>query len=360
MHSSEGQVSADAKRAQAVEIVQKHFSKGLTELCDPVFLARRYTEFVHRNDPIYVELLRGMDDEALSKTFVSYWTIAQTLATKSRFWLEDAVAEILVSQVRRFGRPSTHVYSQRMLSNGYYEKSVAVADLGEDYLEHVADRHPWRPLIKENALEEVDLLVGQQEREPINREQRHQTFSRRDWEQSSNGNAARRDEEHLKRIAQAVGGRNISDVLIQCNLLVIEPNRHDGRPHVYAFRFVNPKTIASHAQRKQERANLLRLYAYLVQEKMCRDPATIQVCVAELLPRLGSGFEQYDRYPDYFSARTYCDATQLWDFIGVPFDVVTEALKNVARSFRDQLKQGLTFLLPGSHPPPGWGSKRRR
>src|SRR5688500_10794655 len=87
-----------AKRQQAVDIVQRKFSEGLAELCDPRFLAKRYDEFLRRDDPIYVELLKGMQDEALSKTFVSYWTIAQTLATKSRFWLEDAVAEIIVSQ----------------------------------------------------------------------------------------------------------------------------------------------------------------------------------------------------------------------------------------------------------------------
>jgi hypothetical protein len=358
MHPNDSQCDATARRAQAVEIVQTHFSKGLAELCDPVFLNRRYIEFVRRNDPIYVELLRGMNDEALAKTFVSLWTIAQTLATKSRFWLEDAIAEIIVSQVKRFGRKATHVYSQRMLSNGYYETNVAVADLGEDHMEHLTDRHPWRPLMKENALKEVDVLVGEQEREPINLEQRHQTFLRRDWEQSANEKAALKDKEHLRRVAAAVGGRSVADVAIQCNLLVIQPDQRNGTPYAFAFRFINPKTISSHAQRKQERVNLLRLYAYLVQEKLLRDPEALHVCVAELLPRLGSGFEQYDRYSDYFSPLTYWDSNQLWQFIGVPFGVVTQAIKNVARDFREQLKGGLTNLLPGSHPPPGWGNRK--
>src|SRR5437016_3778366 len=77
-------LTAIAKRELAVEIVQRKFSAGLAGLCDPHFLVKRYAEFLHRDDPIYVELLKGMDDEPLSKTFVSYWTIAQTLATKSR------------------------------------------------------------------------------------------------------------------------------------------------------------------------------------------------------------------------------------------------------------------------------------
>lgn len=352
--------NADAKRAQAVEIVQKQFAEGLAELCDPHFLAERYAEFLHRDDPIYVELLRGMNDEALSKTFVSYWTIAQTLATKSRFWLEDAVAEIITSQVKAFGRKATHVYSQKMLADGYCEKNVAVADLGENYLEHLTDRRPWRPPLKENALREVDVLVGEQERERVDIEKRRKPFQRRAWDEAKNGKATQKDQEHLKRIAQAVGGRAISDVSIQCNLLVIEPDQNDNKPHAFAFRFINPKTISSHAQRKQERVNLLRLYAYLVQEKVFREPVTIHVSVAELLPRLGNSFEQYDYYPDYFSPHTYWSSDQLWQFIGVPFEVVSQAIRNVAQDFREQLHDGLKFLLPGSKPPPGWGTERKR
>ncbi len=349
-----------AMRAQAIEIIQKHFSDGLAELCDPRFLAKRYSEFLRRDDPIYVELLQGMQDEPLSKTFVSYWTIAQTLATKSRFWLEDAVAEVITSQVERFGRNATHVYSQKMLSHGYAKRNVSVADLGEQDLEHLTERRPWRPPIKENALREVDVLVGEQERERIAPEEHRRHFQRRTWDEAETGKATNQDKEHLKRIAEAVGGRAISDVAVQCNLLVIEPDRKDVKSHVFAFRFINPKTISSHAQRKQERVNLLRLYAYLVQEKLFREPGDIHVCVAELLPRLVGDFEQYDHYPDYFSPLTYWNSDRLWKFIGVEFDVVSQAIKNVAHDFREQLKDGLRFLLPDSMPPPGWGTKKRR
>jgi hypothetical protein len=351
---------ASKMRAQVVEIVQKHFSKGLAALCDPRFLAKRYDEFKYKDDPIYAGLLGGMEDEALAKTFVSYWTIAQTLATQSRFWLEDSVAEIITSQVRFFGRKATHVYSQKMLAEGYCERNVAVADLGENYTEHLTDRRPWRPRMKENALKRVDVLVGEQERERVDIQQRRKPLQPRTWEEDRNGTATVKDQKHLKRIARAVGGRAISDVAIQCNLLVIEPDQKDGKPHVFAFRFINPKTISSHAQRKQERVNLLRLYAYLVQEKLFREPAAIHVSVAELLPRLGSSFDRYDHYPDYFSRHTYWSADQLWDFIGVPFDVVSAAIRNVGQGFREQLRNGLSLLLPGSNPPPGWGSKARR
>jgi len=76
--------------------------------------------------------------------------------------------------------------------------------------------------------------------------------------------------------------------------------------------------------------NLLRLYAYLVQEKLLRKPTAIRVCVAELLPRMGSDFDRYDYYPDYFSPHTYWNSNQLWQFIGVPFGVVSQAIQNVA------------------------------
>jgi hypothetical protein len=332
----------------------------LAGLCDPRFLARRYKEFLHRDDPIYVELLRGMDDEPLSKTFVSYWTIAQTLATKSRFWLEDAVAEIITSQLRKFGGSATHVYSHKMLAHGYYERNVAVADLGENEVEHLTDRRRWRPPMKENALQAIDLLVGGQEREHINIEQRQKPFLRRTWNAAQDGEETRKDQSQLNQIAGALGGRAISDVAIQCNLLVIEPERKDGKPHVFAFRFINPKTISSHAQRKQERVNLLRLYAFLVQEKPFREPRAVQACVAELLPRLESDFDRYDYYPDYFSQHTYWSSEQLWQFIGVPFDVVSQAIKNVAQDFQKQLCEGLSFLLPGAKPPADWGEEQKR
>jgi hypothetical protein len=122
------------------------------------------------------------------------------------------------------------------------------------------------------------------------------------------------------------------------------------------IRFINPKTFASHAQRKQERVNLLRLYSYIVQEKLYRQPATIPVCVAELLPREEGGFSRYD----YFSPHTYWTAGQLWHFIGVPFEAVSQAIETVGQEFRERLIMGLRFLLPEAPRPPGWGDEKRR
>src|SRR5262245_56526234 len=79
----------------AIKIIRERFAVGLEAICAKEFLDERYQEFQRKNDPIYAELLDGMEDEALAKTFVSYWTIGQTMATQSRFWLEAAIAEII-------------------------------------------------------------------------------------------------------------------------------------------------------------------------------------------------------------------------------------------------------------------------
>jgi hypothetical protein len=303
-----------AKRTSAEEVIARIFSEGLAELCRPSFLSKRYDEFVSKHDPIYLNLLGGMNDEPLAKTFVSYWTIAQTLATQSRFWLEDAIAEIITSQSLRFGRLATHVYTQAMLGQGYLESRGGVANLGEVMKEHVTERSPWRPPMKKAALDAVDIIVGEQEREHVDLQQRRKFPLRHD------GIGVDKDLAYLARVAAAVGGSAVSDVAVQCNLLVVEPPRKDARPHVFALRFVNPKTISSHAQRKQERANLLRLYAYLVQEKIFRDPETIQACIADLLPRQVGGLTsilpiQIISRPARTGPRSSCGTTLAYRFL---------------------------------------------
>lgn len=340
--------------AWAVDIVRKQFSAGLDEICNPHFLKRRYKEFEFKNDPIYAELLKGMQDEALSKTFVSYWTIAHTMATKSRFWLEDAVAEIIIHQAQKLGRKATHVYSHSMLAAGYFDEMRTIEQLGEDYREQLTDRSPWRPLVQTKALEKVDVIVGRQERE---RKLGHDSKRsvQRDWEDQKNQQLAAKDQKCLAEVAAVLTATTgdepvervagVSEVTMQCNLLVVEPDKLGGKPHVWAFRFVNPKTVANHASRKQERVNLLRLYALLVQEKPLRSWDSIHVSLAELLPR-HVDFADLDRYPDYFSAITYWSSDRLWEFIGVPFRVVTLAIQDVAKEFRERLKDGLRDLLP--------------
>jgi len=326
----------------AISIIQDQFTRGLDSICDKDFLDERYQEFQRKHDPIYAELLNGMKDEALAKTFVSYWTIGQTLATQSRFWLEDAIAEIIIAQVQRKGRSATHVYSQAMLAQGHFQQRKTVAEMGELAREHRTDRTPWRVLVQEGALREIDVLVGEQEREhpPVRK-----PGQPRQWSSQNNQEAIHRDQEHLRRVAASLRGPPATEVPMQCNLIVIEPDKLDGKVHAWAIRFINPKTVAQHAVRKQERVNLLRLYAFLTQEKIMRQPVTIHVCLAELLPRKRE-WESQDHYPDYFSATTYWSSNRLWDFIGVPFGVVSIAIREVAKDFREKLKAGLRTLLP--------------
>lgn len=327
----------------AIDIVRKHMTQGIEELCNPEFLQRRYEDFVDKQDPIYGDLLAGMKDEALSKTFVSYWTIAQTMATQSRFWLEHAVAEIIIHQVRHFGRQATHVFTQSMLSDGYLEQRVEVHRIGEEELEHLSSARPWRPAIQQGALDKVDSIVGVQERERV---ASRDAKTPRAWQLQNQELFIERDREHLAEVAASLSGPT-SSLNLNCNLLVIEPHKPDGQPHAWGFRFVNPKTLSSHAERKQERANLLRLYALLVQEKILRGADSIRVAVAELLPRY-SQFDHRDRYPDYFSSWTYWMSEQLWQFIQVPFPVVSLAIADAAPDFRDRLRAGLRELLPGA------------
>lgn len=83
-----------------------------------------------------------MQDESLVKAFVSYWAIAQTMATQSRFWLEDAIAEIVVHQCKYFGRDASHVYWQKTLGMGHFAAQTHVSEIGERELEHHQGRKP--------------------------------------------------------------------------------------------------------------------------------------------------------------------------------------------------------------------------
>ncbi|MBL8745764.1 MAG: hypothetical protein JNK58_05325 [Phycisphaerae bacterium] len=84
-----------------------------------------------------------------------------------------------------------------------------------------------------------------------------------------------------------------------------------------------------------------------MQEKILRDPGSLRVGVAALVPRKVDSAHQ-DHYPDYFSTETYWSTERLWQFIGVPFEAVTSAIDEVAGEFRERLKEGLRGLLPGA------------
>lgn len=342
--SDRSQLLHGSESDQAAEIVRRYFSYGLEELCNERFLARRYAGFKKKNDPIYATLMDGMNDEQLAKTFVSYWTIGQTLAVKSRFWLEDAIFEIIRSRTTAFGQQVTHVYNQRMLGNQFLLKSETIAEIGEERLQYL-QKKTWEVLLKRNALREVDIIVGEQERGVFDRAGVGNPFARRVWTADKPEDRSI-DRESLSRIEKALTGVLTDRQKLLCSLLVVEPDQRDKRPHVTAYRFINPKTFASHDARKQERVNLLRLYAYLCQEKPFRDPASIKIYVTEIVPRDTGGFDAYDHYPDYFTSETYLSSDQFWERMGVPFTKIQEVISDVAREFRDKLINGLRKLLP--------------
>lgn len=344
-----------AKFAWAIDIVRKHFVNGLNRISDEKFLRRRYEEFRRNDDPVYADLLAGMNDERLSKTFVSYWILGQTMATQSRFWLENAVAELIIHQAQKLGREVSNVYTQNMLADGWLSKKVNVAEIGEDQLEHLTDRRPWRAAIQRSALEVIDIAVGQRERERV---AKREWFRSRDWQREHEPELKARDRADLARVVDSLRGPPAEETTLQCNLLVIGPNVKGGEPTVRAIRFVNPKTMSSHAYRKQERVNLMRVYALLIQEKILREPSAIQVCVAELVPRVTS-FDEQDRYPDYFSVETFWSSEELWEYIDVSFTAVRIAIREAGGELRERLSPGLRGLLPDAPDPEPPVRKRR-
>lgn len=326
----------------AVKIIQQHFSRGLASLCTADFLGKRYSQFKSKADPIYSILVGGMQDEALARTFVSYWTVGQTLATQSRFWLENAITEIVITRARAQGRNDIRVYSQALLAKGYMAMGQTVEEMGERWREELTSRRPWRVNLQRTALRAIDQMVGEHERKL-----RRLPFETDPADELMEGAAPNDDQAYLVRVVKSLEGPPPSRVTLQCSLLVIEPDRLDQKPHAWGIRYVNPKTLATHSTRKQERVNLLRLYAYLAQEKILRDPTQIVVCVADLLPRSVNEFG-LDRTPEYFSQHTHWSPDRLWDFIGVPYDVVTLAIADVALEFRERLSTALASLLPGA------------
>jgi hypothetical protein len=330
----------------AVDIIKGHFEKGLAGISNAKFLDQRYKDFELKQDPIYADLLEGMNDEPLAKTFVSYWIVAQTLATQSRFWLEDAVGDLIRFQAENGKRPGAEVYTQHTVARRFPSKRLEYPAFFGKEAEYLGDNASWRAEIHQSALTTIDTLVGEQERvgRPVRK-----PFQRRPWSPVNDAKARKLDQQHLAQVVGSAHSGPLEPTTLRCNLLLIQPDKADGKPRVWAIRFINPKTFAQHPVRKQERVNLLRLYAFLIQKKLAA-PASITACVAALVPRK-KGREWEDTYPDYFSFDTSWSNQQLWDFIGVPFDIVGIAIREAAVSFRKQLKEGLRHLLPGTGGP---------
>jgi hypothetical protein len=321
----------------AINIVQRRFARGLERFCSPQFVEERHRDFIAERDPILFPLVTGMQDQALQRVYVSFYSIYHTIATQTRFWLESAIADILIHQIRVFGRSVTHLFTQNMLADsGGFDGSKTVANIGDEELEHVAGKKEWRVDLKEAVISKAAELVSSYDRKYDQGSVKQEAADR------SRLDPVDRDE--MAEIIRSVKGEATASHKLYCDLLVVGPDQLDGKVGVRAFRFINPKTFSKRAERKSERENLLRLLGYLVQEKILRTPETIKVQIAEIVPRPSPSSKGILGFP-YFTQHSYWVAEQFWSqYIGVPFEVVEWAIRDIGqRVLADRLRD----LLPG-------------
>lgn len=325
----------------SVPLIRRRLEGGLQPYLEPIFVRERYARFQKKVDPFFSRLLRGLDEPALARAFVTHWTLGQTLATQLRFWLEAAIIDCLVHQALELGRGITHVWCPAFAQ----DSPVPIHELGESHRERMTMNRPVPVLVQRSALREIDLIVGAEELDgglsallALGVEEGEATEM-----------LEHRDADHLRRVAAALDGPPLKAVRIRCNLVVIEPARRDSEASVYAVRYVNPNVMRSPAARKQERANLLRIVAWLAQEKAFRHAGEFDVRVAELLPpREASSF--WDREAQYFTARTSASSEQLWHFLGIPPDCVMLAIEQASGALRASLRAALLEAAPEVRP----------
>ncbi len=323
----------------AVDIVQKRFAKELERYCSAEFVHDRYSKFIKEHDPILYPLVLGMENVPLQAAYVSFFSIYQTIATQNRFWLEAVIAEILVHQTREFGRSATEVFTQNMLvENNGYVRGKTVADIGEAELEHVVGKKEWFVTLKNEILVTAKDLVDDYDRR-FDRgamKLKEPELSRRERELIDV------DQKEMQKMRQSVRGQKTPSHKLYCDLLVVGPDLLDGEVKVRGFRLVNPKTFGERATRKEERLNLLRLMGYLVEEEILRSPETIEVQIAEIVPRRSSSRHTLG-FP-YFTHKSYWTAEVFWShYIKVPFDVIEWAIQDIGQQF---LAERLRELLP--------------
>ena len=188
---------------------------------------------------------------------------------------------MILEQKSRHGRPVSHLYTQAMLADDWLKTDKTIADIGEEEREHLADNRPWNAPIQQSALNAVNHCVDRYEESFV---LSRKSARVREWSQEIASKFDLLDREELKVVAAAIKGPPWKNPRLHCNLLVVEPDKRDNTIHAYAIRFINPKSFTGAEKRKGVRADLLRLFAFLVQEKPFRDPITIRPCVAELLP----------------------------------------------------------------------------
>lgn len=325
---------ACASHPWAVDLVDARFQRGLENVFNKAFVESRFDVFVARSDPVYATLLQGISDERVARVMVGNWIVAHTMATQSRFWLEDAIVDLLYARCAREPLPQLRprIYSLHMLAEGWYSNRKSLWDAGEQWREQLHGTRAWHPLIQEQALREIDMIVGDETRaydtSPVNRGDQSLQMSQE------------ADQAALDRAASALGG-SAKRTTIRCNLLFIEPEVADHEPHAWGIRYINPTTFNQGATIKEERMNLLRLRAYLAQEKPFRAPGKVRVVAADLVPRSAN---TPGREAALFSPLTRWTGHTLWDFLQVPFAAVTAGIRRAGAAMEAQLREELTRL----------------
>lgn len=319
----------------AAEIVERHFVNGIDRLLDPAFVKRRYLEFERKADPVYFTLLGGLDP-TLSQAFVTNWTLAHTLATVSRSWLEDIVVDLMRAKAMRSELPPPEIYSLRMLANGWYDSRRSIWDVGENWRAELTGSAAWRTRLPQHALNEIDAIVAEEER--------HYDYLRGTNEFSQQGwNFERPDDSEAKRRCAGASAGPLVFVAMKCNLLILEPEFRDQRPHAWAIRFINPTLMNRRSTVRDERVNLLRLYTWLVQQKPFRTPMQISVVAADLLPRQQAAEHRSSRV--HFTSDTRWNAEQLWDGLGIPFAAITAGVRRASLALSSRISAGLSKVL---------------
>jgi len=251
------------------------------------------------------------------------------VATQSRFWLEWAICDIVRHQRKEFG---TRAYSLRDLAAGGLATDVAF--MGEETKQWDTSGKAFRVSLGQPLLDYVEREVGRRERAP-----RPSRLTSPQETATAAALLARADRVLHEQIVSLIAERPGDRVPLQCNLLVIEPPAGG----VWAIRYINDKVLGP-AQARREKANVLRLFGWLCQEKILRRPDKMTAVAAEMVPRWNT--YPADRGPEMFSYETWWSHERLWDFIGVPYAVVEIAIDEIGRDLRQKLVGELATILP--------------
>lgn len=159
-----------------------------------------------------------MEDEDTVQALVENWMIGQTLATKCRFWLEDAIVDLYLHKCSSEpdARKRPRLYNNHMLSNGSLQREDSIWELGERWRELVISRSGWRESVGVAALQQIDACVSDEAA----------YFDQLDPKEQRRGGreilVATEDRRAINEVVGRLGGAHRKTQL-RCNLLVVHP-----------------------------------------------------------------------------------------------------------------------------------------